>query len=404
MRLFAFEWRKLWRRKAIIIALLIFSAIDIYKIAITLSLTGVDVETPAYRAAFNKIAARISGPFENVKTEFIIQNKNKLDSETGADKSVFLTGSLPEEKTLFRVFYMKLEYLYDYQQTTDAVVKKAEANAAFYDPLGNTYDAALNRQIAALYAGRYVSAYYPTEGYETLLDYDFSALLVLILLLLGLTPVFCGEKENGMSPLLATAKRGRGATVRAKLGVAFCYTGVVFLWFVALDILCMAVKYGLRGGGLPIYSISLYADIPLAASIVGAYALFMLYRFLGFLVFGSMVLFFSALFSNSAPVFGSSTAVLGFCLTANAFLSGDIGQTVSYFNPATLLAIREQFTEYSAMPLFGLPVPSFAVFFACGMLLTAVFAGLTVLVMRRELSVRSHPHKAWQWKVREAGA
>lgn len=404
MRLFAYEWKKLWRRKAVWIALLLLSAVNIYKISATYQAGSGAAETAAQRAAYDTIGARISGSLTAENTNFIIENTQRLEAlvkqQVKGSAADTYTGSDAEDYFLFLSFYNALQYDYNYPDTISAVVKRAEENAAFYDARGNTYDARNNRQIARLYTGRSVDAYANTDAFVSFIDYDFSALLVLLVLLLGLAPVFCGEKETEMDALLATARRGRMPTIWAKIAAALCFTATVWLWFTAMDAVGFGVRFGYHGGLLPLYTISDYEYTPVSMSILAFACLLAFYRLLGFLLAGGAVLLLSALFADSLPPFVLGAGYIALAVASNDFLTGNAAGVVYYLNPVTLMTAHSLFTTYSSVAVLGYPVLQLLAVPAAAVLLTALLLLLAGFCARRDVRASIRPLRALRrvWK------
>lgn len=128
-----------------------------------------------------------------------------------------------------------MKYDYDYKAYAESVVTSAKNNITFYEALGNRYDSRKNAAIAELFQGRSITSFAYTEMYNYYVQYDFSALLVLLICLYGLLNVFLSEKETEMDTLLLTTKAGGVKTAWAKLLASALFVCSVSFWFWLVD-------------------------------------------------------------------------------------------------------------------------------------------------------------------------
>ena len=138
---------------------------------------------------------RIKGPITEETVRFLTSEYQRLDALT-ADGTY---SREPQEETysgyifgdyylLHSYFYPHMEYSVKYSSDMEEILAQAKENMTFYQESGNTAGAAENAYILHHYAGRTIPAFYLYDGWEALLSYDFSDLLILLLLILAVAP------------------------------------------------------------------------------------------------------------------------------------------------------------------------------------------------------------------------
>ena len=127
----------------------------------------------------------IYGPLQAKRQDLSISYQYDPDAYTyseSIDESFFAT-----------LFYLELHYDYLYRNEAIDTVDRANQLIELYSSRGNAFK---NRIIAAAFQGRSIPYFGDTRHYEVLLNHDYSAMLVLLLCLLGLSGVFVTEKET----------------------------------------------------------------------------------------------------------------------------------------------------------------------------------------------------------------
>ena len=279
------------------------------------------------------------------------------------------------------LFYNEMQYDYLYVNEAYRIASNAAELADFYSGVGNAFEVNKNLQIASHFSGRSIPAFSDTRGYEVLLNYDYSAMLVLLLSIFGLSGIFVTERESEMYMLLRTTKNGSGATVAAKLTAAVLFVLLVSSLFFAQDFLTVYFAGG-RNEALdsPVYALRYFETTPLNMT-VGAYFLWAAaIKTLGILVCGGVILLVSSLCKQVLTVFFASFGLLlggvvlqEFCRTQYA---------LKWFNPLELVIVRDIVTEDVFVNIFGFAVPLY-IFVIAGVLLTMALLVAGILYCNR---------------------
>ena len=233
------EARKGILRRYTLIALALFLCLNTVKIIADYragEIRPVAANTSGMQTGYNTIYERIKGPITEETVRFLTSEYQRLDDLT-ADGTY---SREPQEGTysgyifgdyylLHSYFYPHMEYSVKYSSDMEEILAQAKENVTFYQESGNVAGAAENAYILNHYSGRTIPAFYLYDGWEALLSYDFSDLLILLLLILAVAPTFTRERENGMTLILSSCKRGRWPLLFSK-----CGAGVMFAWILTI--------------------------------------------------------------------------------------------------------------------------------------------------------------------------
>lgn len=297
------------------------------------------------------------------------------------------TYSEQEDYSFFSIlFYTEMRYDYLYVNEAYRIASNALELAELYSCVGNAFEVSKNRQIAADFSGRAIPAFSDTRGYEVLLNYDYSAMLILLLTIFGLCGIFITERETEMYMLLRTTKNGSGATVAAKLTAAVLFVVLVSGLFFLQDFLTIYIAGG-RNQALssPVYALRYFETTPLNMT-VGEYFLWAAaVKTLGILACGCVILLVSSLCKQMLSAFFASFGLLlggvvlqEFCRTRYA---------LKWFNPLELVIVRDIVTEDVFVNVFGFAGHLY-VFIIAGIVLTMGLVVAGILYCNRSYHLR----------------
>lgn len=201
------------------------------------------------------------------------------------------------------------------------------------------------------------------------LEYDYSAaiymgtntvmvdmMLLFLVILLG-WQIFCRERENGIYPILQTAKRGGMAFISAKLAAYFLMLAILSFLLYAAQFLFAFSLYGIGNLNVALQSLSEYRNCVLPVSI-GTY----IWLFLGIkvavcLVFGSLIVFFMIAWKRFVPAvctyFGVALIEYALYTTVNSLSKWNWFRYVNLFS---VLDASQPFTVYWNLNLFSYPI------------------------------------------------
>ena len=303
------EARKGILRRYTLIALALFLCLNTVKIIADYragEIRPVAANTSGMQTGYNTIYERIKGPITEETVRFLTSEYQRLDDLT-ADGTY---SREPQEGTysgyifgdyylLHSYFYPHMEYSVKYSSDMEEILAQAKENVTFYQESGNVAGAAENAYILNHYSGRTIPAFYLYDGWEALLSYDFSDLLILLLLILAVAPTFTRERENGMTLILSSCKRGRWPLLFSKCGAGVMFAWILTILFALSNLLVFGLLCGFEGWSSPLYAIESYQYTPFSGSILLFYGLMSGMKAIGFSVTALLLIFLSACFQKS---------------------------------------------------------------------------------------------------------
>ena len=146
-------------------------------------------------------------------------------------------------------------------------------------------------------------------------------LFIMMIVCVGIAPVFAGEYQSKCDSLLLCMKHGKHRLILAKLTASFVYASVLYWGIVLLYSAVLLIFVGTDGWDLPVQL--LYSGMPSSYALTTsqAYLLALLTGYVMTLGLGGLVLLLSALFKN--PYVVIVTAFLYLCVPL--FLSTNSG-------------------------------------------------------------------------------
>ena len=303
------------------------------------------------------------------------------------DPNAYIYSEAMDEEFYRTLFYTELEYDYLYQNEAYRIRENAQKLAAFYDNLGNTFEAAKNRQIAADFTGRTIPAFADTRGYEVLLSYDYSSMLVLLLSIFALCGVFVTERETDMYMLLRTTKNGAGSTVAAKLMASLLFVVIVCAAFFGQDFLSIYFVSP-RNTALqsPIYALRAFESTHMTMS-VGQYFLWAaVMKTFGIFASCTAILLISSLFKQTLGAFFTGMALLLGFTALQEFSGGKLA--LRWFDPIELVMFRELVCRDTFVNVLGVPVRLHIFVTAGVVIVTAAMIGV-ILYLNRSYHYRA---------------
>ena len=262
-----YEMKKIWRRKStgIVFLLMLLCIIAINFVFVSeqgcygedcTSLHGLDAISEK-----RNIEHALAGPLDPQRLQMTFQSyiENYVNQEYESNAAYlqsYVKNVQPYREILDLIRGVCTPNTYDLS-ALDAL--SSEQAGAFYETRQNniraildsgSYTAAekekileMDSQISVPFAFDY------TKGWETLLTRVFSRLFMLIALAtcIIISPVFSYEYQVGTDAIMLPAKRGRGATVRAKILAGWIVTSIVYVVTVLIGAGIIAAAFGVLG-------------------------------------------------------------------------------------------------------------------------------------------------------------
>lgn len=382
IRIAVFEFRKIFRSRLLAVMLVLLSLLNLYRIRGEYEKQTAREE--CYRVGSARVYDEVSGTWDTAKIRYVTEEYEKASAQVAAgdystepNQPGTHTGFVFGDMGLFGEIRSSMERLWHYGENMQALTQQAADNAAFYAEKGNTYQARLNEKIARTYQNRSVPGYYRTDGLTQYLHYDFSALLILLLMIPMLCPLFAAEHEAEMHSLLRLTQNAR-LLARAKLTAGAWAVGAVCALFFAEDFAAFAVLWHIRGLAQPVYALPEYAQSPLSCSIGVLLLLHAAIRLLGFAALGSFCAAVSAFCKRELLPFCLGSALVLLLVLADTFLPSPV-------NPVTLLSGAQSIRSFSVVRIGDTPVSAFLLPLTAGAAALILPAAAVEMRCRREI-------------------
>lgn len=283
MRLCYLEARKGILRRFVMAALGFLVCLNLVKIGLDYQageIREVAGNRENMRQAFMEIYNAAKGDITQETAGFVTQETKRLEElcADGTYSRDYTPGTycgylFGDYFLIHKYFYLPMQYCVSYEDSLEPVLERAEDNLEFYTQVGNKGMAAKSAYILEHYAGRSIRAFYLTDGWEHLLSYGFSDLLILLLLLLGVSGSFSRERETDMLRLLQSTRNGKGKLALSKCVSAILYAVCLTVLFAAVNFTVYGILCGFEGLNCPLYAIESYRDTPFSGTILEFYLL-----------------------------------------------------------------------------------------------------------------------------------
>lgn len=358
LRLVYYEIRKNYLRRYILAAIVLFIILNtciIYReYLMGDGLMGYFMphssETKVDWEFYHRMHKQLDGPLTMEKAKFINEEYERLSSLT-MDRTFTnkqfentYTGNIYSDyRMIAKYFYHPMKYAANYENDLLQVVEQAKENQVFYRTYNNQFEFAKNKYIENHYSGRKITVFYDGKPWELLFNYRFSDLLILLLLLLGLVPIYTNEKETRMDDLILSSRKGKGNMGTAKMLSIFVYIAFLLVIFSGLNLLTFGILYRLSGVDMPVYAIEAYQYTPITLSVGSFYILLQLIKMVGFLAIGMWLCLLSTWFQRALYPYMLGLLLMVGGLFASGYLASiETGKIIgALFSPFTLLKGNE---------------------------------------------------------------
>lgn len=360
MKTLFYEMKKSWLKLPMLFILVLLLVLNIYRFCDLYRYSGRwGGEDMRYieKAYFDIYNETLSGEITPEKTKYVKENAERYSDEVSSgdfstefDESR-LAGYAYSDYMLFQNFLVpELEYAVTYPNISNKIAARADKNISFFTDTGNKKEVLKNRLIYDLYSGRQIKNYYLTEWAEIYFQYEFSSLMIMIMLILGLSSVFSSEYESGMNVLIAAGGQTR-KTASSKLISAAIYVFILTLIFTAADLLTINFLSPIDGMCAPFYSAKLFKTSPYNNSFISAILICMALKYFVFFVISEFIMLISYITKNTIM-----STVVSFALIIILIIAAD--GTTSILNPINMLSTHKLLMNFECITVFGKAVLS----------------------------------------------
>jgi hypothetical protein len=401
------EFRKCFVSKAMLVALALFSAINIAKIYSVYSSESPLSSEPRWQRAYWRLHEEFGGEMTEEKISKLLAAFRLLEQKT-ADRTATtamdvpgtFTGNLYSDYHLMNWYFIQpMEYAYMYRKTAAEVSGAAHENIYLFLKMGNDFEARKNAAIEKMFAGRGIGGFYNLEMFQHYTQYNFSILLVLLMALYGTSQVFSRERETDMELILLASRFGGLHTTVAKILSTDIFAFMVSAWFWILDFAAFSMAFpAAEGARAPIYALRAFAYSPLRISIGGYAVLSAASKTMGAIALCMAYLAIASLFQNALlPFIANALLTIGMVICGDA-LTGSSHVWLKVLSPFTLAVSRELYVKTEFANLAGYPVSSCATAHVAGALWILGLGALIASLTRKNAASKAR-RDAWRQSV-----
>ena len=370
MRLLAAELKKLFSREIfvlIVAAVFILNAYIMFRTASSGEATVSD-----YRAVYSAI----EGMPDAEKLDWLDARLQEFSGQHRYDFDVL--HELREECNGVLTYDEYLESIRGQAQSMTAVSIFAKPDTFNYRSIMKTPPAYENVQ-------NVVPVFDVSKGLTLATDNSFTDILCGFILLFAVLSIMLYDREQGMSGLLFSMRRGRGYLIMTKLGeLAVTLFGAVVLLY-AENLILGAYLYGLGNLSRPIQSLNGFIGCNLKINVWQYLILYVLFKFIAVFCIGAVLSLIAVNTKNTVSFYGISAAVLiieGVLYVLIHPLS--IYSIFRYINLVAFTKVNEIFCNYKNINFFEYPVPLIPTSTAALFIITAVCGFLSAYLYARK--------------------
>lgn len=230
-----------------------------------------------------------------------------------------------------------------------------------------------------------------SEGILLATDNGFTDILSGFILLFALLLIMISDREQGMSALLFSLKRGRGYLLTAKI-IALAITILVSVALICTEnLIISAVLYGLGDLSRPIQSVSGFLGCNIRISVSVYLILYLLFKFLALFLIGMILTLIAVNTKNTVSFFGLTAVVLiteGMLYQKIEPLS--IYSIFRYVNIISFTKVNDIFCTYKNINFWEYPVPLIPTVLMAIAVISAVCILLSIIIYikKRNLEFR----------------
>ncbi len=408
MRLFAYEWKKVFRQKGFLLLLAGAAVLNVIFLAFSGQPSEYSYTAGAYCAIWEDI-----GSMPDDEAYLMLEEKyaglqeayNKPEQEqsgAGEEALCVYTKNLWQEMQLIRDVceeidasagyraYLasiqedaeQMEEVSIFQEKTAFSARNIQKTAADFGTMAD-----LNLRSAKAKGVTMAVGFLPTDFIAVLLLFVFCACLILT------------EKQTGQLALIIPTSRGRRETLEAKTAVLFVGSGIIYLILYGGNFLSAGFMYGFGSLSRMVQTIPEYQSSVLRITVGGFFALFCAVKILLYFMSGLFILFFCEKMKKWMGVMAVILAAGGASMAACYLIpENSIFSSVRYLNLISFLRTDKLLLVYKNINLFGYPVSLFPAAITVMLVLTGIFfAGILTAAEKTEVM----GNEKCGWKIRK---
>lgn len=265
-----YELTKILKNKIVIAFIILFFVLDIF-IIINTNLTQINMMRYEQYANFNEL-------YKEIKGKITTKSVNRLYE---AEKEFDVYGDIPT------MTLAVAKDNYDYRNRASEVVKMARRNYNIYE--NNKKAKLTNKYIANKFENRSINSYYRTDGIDEYLKYDYSTIMVVMLLVIITSILFVNDRKIGMDKVINTTIYGNNKLALAKINTIICLSIILSIMYRGIESIVFFILYRYDGLLMPMYSVTEYTNSFFGGTILSAFMIDIIMKTIGCIMIGLII-------------------------------------------------------------------------------------------------------------------
>ncbi|CAM3898630.1 hypothetical protein [Mesobacillus thioparans] len=183
----------------------------------------------------------------------------------------------------------------------------------------------------------------------------FGLMLTGALLLIGLAGIYSNEHSSGVENYILSAKKGRTATMRAKLAAASIFAVVVVMAWELFNLGARAMMYGTSGWDLPIQYSFKYFSSPYSFTFMEYHLIQLGIHLLAAIAFAGVIVIISTVAKSTVVSFFVSGFIFGLPILAESIMDMNdawVENTLRY-SLTNVMKVEGLFMQFKSVSVFG---------------------------------------------------
>ncbi|MEH7444143.1 hypothetical protein V7201_17660 [Bacillus sp. JJ1122] len=216
----------------------------------------------------------------------------------------------------------------------------------------------------------------------------FGLILTGAFLLIGLCGIYSNEHASGVENYILSAKKGRKATMQAKLMAASIFAVAVVVLWEAFNLISRTAVYGTKGWDLPIQYSFKYFFSPYSLTFMEYHMIQIALHILAAIAFAGLIVLVSTLSKSTVISFFVSGFLFGTPILAQSIMNVEtiwVNKMLT-LTLTNIMKVEELFMNFISYNVFGYPVlaPYVGIAIAVAVLVGAVVLSV-VLIERKQI-------------------
>lgn len=355
MKIVYYEMRKSWLKISTLLVLVILTVLNFIQadgVCRTYYSKTYGKRGEAYFALYNTVCGEITeekiAPFRE-RANWLNNEVADMVFSSEYRPDLYYTGYIFGDFNLYNVdIAPEISYAATYSNISDKIATNAAECFHFYKSVGNDYEAEKYAKAYEMYQNRQIPEYRATNWTNLFFKSEFSSLLCVVMLILGLANSFTKERESGMLQIILSSGKSKSTTL-AKIGSAAVYCLFLSAYFTAIDLASANIILGVDGLDMPLYSAKIFQNTPFCFSFAETFLLWIMVKFFALFVVALTIIFASKISPNTIV-----SIVLSFGTTLVLIFITAVSKNI--LNPFNIIVPTAFVEEFSVVNIFGQPV------------------------------------------------